>query len=193
MCWQLSVGGIAGYSEAIEKFKTNQLLNDLTHLVTNIQTISFNKNENKYSWINNSYGQLNNILGIYNALDLDKYKHIFNSYIELSTGYGYRDNDQNSFSIILSGLPKQPCIEIAATYWGTNTGFIGLSVGDHHGNSDVYFNKTLVENCDVAKVEDNSYKACAPKTPISVSIAAEWCTSSTRSYTGYSGIALYFK
>ena len=187
----LSVGGIAGYSKAMEKFKTNQILNDLSHLITNIQMISANRNYDKYSWINSSYGHLKDILGTYDAFDLNTGKHLFNGYgLYITTTYGV--GDHKTFTISLENLPKQPCIEIATMDWGSSfSNFVGLTVGESQQVSSAdHVAGTLVENCNIAKEENRRYFACAPKTPLPVSIAAEWCSQYANQ--DYGGINLVF-
>ena len=184
----LSVGGIAGYSKAMEKFKTNQLLNDIAHLVVDVQNISLNQNENKYAWINNSYRQLNNILGVYDAFNLDNYKNIFGGSTHLSIAWDVDIHSENQqyFSISLGGLPLNTCIELLTTDWGaSNSGFVGIGAG--YGADSMPIN-------DAPCTSDTDYQQyfrCYSKKPLSVAIAAKACEKISNNY--YDGVQLTFK
>lgn len=107
----LSVGGISGYSKAMNKFKTNKLLDQITLTITNIQTI-FAQQRN--------FRGLNNDVAI--RAQLVPADMIANSGIINAFGGGVyitaskTDRDENgAFIVAFWGLPKSACIDI-----GTN-------------------------------------------------------------------------
>lgn len=123
----LSVGGIAGYSKAMAKFKTNKVIDQINTISTNVRTL--------YSSQRN-YGGLNNGTAIRMALiPSEMYaasnKSASGSNVEVTNAFGgnlyIHSVDQgtgtdNAYVIAVDALPKTACVSIATTDWGGDSG-----------------------------------------------------------------------
>jgi len=121
----LSVGGIAGYSKAMAKVKTNQTLDQISMLITNIRTLFANQ-------IDFSGATTANIikLGLYSP---EMYKsntelvNPFNGAVTIAAA-----DSNRAFSIKYDGLDTTSCTTIAMADWGgaVSSGLISMKVGD---------------------------------------------------------------
>lgn len=123
----LSVGGIAGYSKAMAKFKTNKVIDQINTISTNVRTL--------YSSQRN-YGGLNNGTAIRMALiPSEMYaasnKSASGSGVEVTNAFGGNlyihsvkqgTGTDNAYIIAVDALPKTACVSIATTDWGGDSG-----------------------------------------------------------------------
>lgn len=123
----LSVGGIAGYSKAMAKFKTNKVIDQINTISTNVRTL--------YSSQRN-YGGLNNGTAIRMALiPSEMYaasnKSASGSGVEVTNAFGGNlyihsvnqgTGTDNAYVIAVDALPKTACVSIATTDWGGDSG-----------------------------------------------------------------------
>ena len=107
----LSVGGIAGYSKAMTKFKTNQIADQVSTIVTNIKTL--------YAQQKN-YEGLNYIsafqLGVTPTELGSDLTNPFNGGVDVKAD----DKDINRFIVYYYGLPKEACISLVTNDWGAS-------------------------------------------------------------------------
>ena len=147
----LSVGGIAGYSKAMNKFKTNKVADNVSMLVANIKTMyaqqsSFN-GLTKSSAV--SMGLVpDELVTTYPSGDTDNavLNNSFNGTVLISASNSVgattaNSNDDLSFNIVFNGLSKEACITLATNDWGSgySSGLIGM----------------LVSNAELAVTDDN--------------------------------------
>ena len=123
----LSVGGIAGYSKAMAKFKTNKVIDQINTISTNVRTL--------YSSQRN-YGGLNNGTAIRMALiPSEMYaasnKSASGASVEITNAFGGNlyihsvvqgTGTDNAYVIAVDALPKTACVSIATTDWGGDFG-----------------------------------------------------------------------
>lgn len=124
----LSVGGIAGYSKAMAKFKTNKVIDQINTISTNVRTL--------YSSQRN-YGGLNNGTAIRMALiPSEMYaasnKSASGSGVKVTNAFGGNlyihsvkqgsGTTDNAYIIAVDALPKTACVSIATTDWGGDSG-----------------------------------------------------------------------
>lgn len=126
----LSVGGIAGYSKAMTKFKINKTIDEVATIVNNIRTLYANQ---KY---------IDELDWEYNETDLQIAKDFIfpaetwvgeeNGYFNHALGGGLdvlMYSSLNTFFISLNGLSKEACTTLAAYDWGGNSsGFAAIVV-----------------------------------------------------------------
>lgn len=94
---------------------------------------------------------------------------------EIAIDSSYLDN---AFHITYYALPKEACIALASTDWGTEntTGIKAVIIGQATGfafTDDDLFGK----DCTNGDYYDESYYACSGHLPIPTSIAAKYCNS----------------
>ena len=112
----LSVGGIAGYSKAMNKFKTNKVADNVSMLVANIKTLYAQQKE--YTDLSNanavSMGVVPDELGT--TADLT---NAFNGTVVISQASSTTGGDKKAFTLTFNGLSREACITLATNDWGS--------------------------------------------------------------------------
>ena len=125
----LSVGGIAGYSKAMAKFKANKVIDQVTMISTNIRTLYASQR---------TFNGLNNVLAKQtNAIPAEMFDNASNSVI--NNGFGgnvhvgtadHLGKPDQAYVIGFDSIPKAACVTMATTDWGgdAGSGFAWMSV-----------------------------------------------------------------
>lgn len=129
----LSVGGIAGYSKAMNKFKTNKVIEQVNMISTNIRTLYSSQK---------SYDNLDEKTAIKTGLiPGEMYDASVASTSKISNAFGgdvlikpldyMSTGDKQAFVIAISKVPQASCVSIATTEWGgdAGSGLIAMYVG----------------------------------------------------------------
>lgn len=182
----LSVGGIAGYSKAMMKFKINKTIQQVAQVATTVRTL-YAQQKDFNGLTTYSYGTSSSLDDIILPDSIQKvsgsYQNEFGGGFEVGTrgdwngpvgNYSYITYD-NHFYIDLTSLPTEACIALGSTDWGSAgaSGIIGISVG--------YFYSAAIDwiysGCKGSDIYENgnSYYACADSLPISPAKIAEAC------------------
>ncbi len=150
----LSVGGIAGYSKAMAKFKTSKALDQVSTTVANVRTLY--SGQPNYSGLNTEIAIKMGAIGAemlsgqspttakvaYNA---------FNGVVTISaTKVSNRDN--GGFELVFSGLSKEACVQMASSDWGSGSGsgLVSVQAGDVAGSKGETSKGTLPLNLAAA-------------------------------------------
>ena len=162
----LSVGGIAGYSKAMMQFKINKTKQQITEIITNVRTLYINQKD-----FNGLFSRGTSISN--EIISNDSIDNAFGNEIAIDSSYL-----DNAFHITYYALPKEACIALASTDWGTEntTGIKAVIIGQATGfafTDDDLFGK----DCTNGDYYDESYYACSGHLPIPTSIAAKYCNS----------------
>ena len=188
----LSVGGIAGYSKAMNKFKTNKVADNLAMIVTNIRTL---------------YAQQNNYDGLTTAtainmgvvpdelINSDKttLKNAFLGPVSISSATvkgldnGTDSGANRGFVVAMGGLTREACVTLATNDWGSgySSGFVGIKAAGTTDtlaadNTEDVFDKV---NCTGKNVANKVGYACvggsAQATPYNVAEASSACDCDT--------------
>ena len=133
----LSVGGIAGYSKAMMKFKINKTIDQISQIAQNIRVLY--ARQKNYRGLG-SLGEPNNkVIYKANLAPREMFEDGTGSY-SMTNPFGgevlvfnsYKSSyyEENAFVIGYYGLPDEACIELATQDWGdgTNSGLIGISI-----------------------------------------------------------------
>jgi hypothetical protein len=144
----LSVGGIAGYSKAMSKYRINKILDQVSMMITNIRTAYAQQQ---------SYGNLDNALAIDMGFVPDdlivagladnavgKIRHVFGGRVFIGSssldGAGEVGQvDKNAFMISLYGLPRDACIAMATADWGagSSSGLLAMHIYSQNRNETI--------------------------------------------------------
>lgn len=130
----LSVGGIAGYSKAMNKFKTNKVADNVSMLVANIKTLY--AQQNTYAGLQNgtavSMGVVPDELGTAYSGDNATLTNAFNGpvFIKQSNSTTGTPADGKAFIIEFNNLSREACITLATNDWGSgySSGLIAMQV-----------------------------------------------------------------
>ena len=150
----LSVGGIAGYSKAMSKYRTNKMIDQATMLITNIRTMFAQQQ---------SYAGLNNSRAVNLALvpeemivnpgqDIKdngtrKLRNVFSGDVEIKNSAIDEDDkntpasgegenatpayaSQGAFRVTFYGISRDACIQVATSDWGagSSSGLVGMHI-----------------------------------------------------------------
>ena len=120
----LSVGGIAGYSQAMSKFKVTKAMDQVQTIITNIRTLY--ASQRKYSKFNAQQAQAMGIL-TEESIDGTKGLNPFGGHIYFDVA-----DDNRTFTITYTGLTGEACVKMATADWGADqsSGLRGMGVGE---------------------------------------------------------------
>jgi len=208
----LSVGGIAGYSKAMNKYKINKTTDQVSMLVANLRTLF--SSQGNYDGLTNGaairFGVVPNDMFETKATYSDNasIKNAFNGAVTIKASKA-RDGDSSkneAFIIVYKGLSQEACVTIATGDWGSGqaSGLIGMAAGqtqeikDENGStsdSDPLINAidALLVDADGGKGATKGQVTAQPGsktsgTPISVTSAVKACDGGENSGAGY-GVA----
>ena len=182
----LSVGGIAGYSKAMMKFKINKTIDQIAMTVTNIRTLY--AQQTTYSGLadTNAYdmGVVDDAMVTAKSQGKNTLANVFGGNVFIGTdasGVKGEADSMGAFVVSFDGLPREACVAIATNDWGSNysSGLLGIKTG----NQDKGLSKAETIGCYVlggTKGNDKDAVAtkgisCASDGPLTVSGAATGC------------------
>jgi type II secretory pathway pseudopilin PulG len=124
----LSVGGIAGYSKAMSKFKISKTQEQIQTLVSNIRAMW--ASEPDYGGLNAQFLITTDILPKDMRAAADKAINAFNGEVTFAEVSG-----EKQFTIKYADLPTNVCIEVATADWGSDSssGLVSIKVGSTAG------------------------------------------------------------
>ena len=171
----LSVGGIAGYSKAMNKFKTNQVADNVSMLVANIKTLY--AQQKTYTGLNNtsavSMGVVPDELGTSATLT-----NAFNGNVFIASGNSTTGETGNrAFVIAFAGLSKEACITLATNDWGSgySSGLIYIkATGAKNETYDITSAAGLI-GCSGSTAAGSAVACPGHNMPMPVQAAANAC------------------
>ena len=132
----LSVGGIAGYSKAMTKFKTNKVADNVSMIVTNIRTLY--AQQKTYEGLDNTTAVQMGVVPdelVTKASD-GTLTNAFLGSVHIGAGTvsgmdgetGTSTGANRGFFVIMNGLPKEACVTLATNDWGSgySSGLVGI-------------------------------------------------------------------
>ena len=124
----LSVGGIAGYSKAMNKFKTNKVADNVSMLVANIKTLY--AQQNSYADLNNANAVSMGVVPDELGTDASNLTNAFNGPVDIhvSDSTDTTNHDNKAFVIYFGKLSREACITLATNDWGSgySSGLIAI-------------------------------------------------------------------
>ena len=192
----LSVGGIAGYSKAMNKFKINKTTDQVSMLIANLRTM-FSAQGN-YKGLDNAQAVNFGIVpdDMYDTCTTAScnLKNPFGGSVvisssDLKAGTGENaTHDQGAFRITYDNLSKEACVTLATGDWGSgqSSGLIAIIAAKDAATATTAAdgNKAYVtETAGTAVTSDGAATIAIPggsavKTPMPVSNAVKSCSSS---------------
>lgn len=195
----LSVGGIAGYSKAMSKYKINKTTDQVSMLVANLRTLF--SNQGNYAELNNKnakgFGVVPN--DMYSSDSDANITNAFAGNVTILAAKARQVGDTSAneaFIIEYAGLTSEACVTIATGDWGSGqaSGLIGVAAGVGSiqtagtlGSIGAKVNEVLVDNygskedsVNIGVVAKKDLVVAAPgasvPTPITVADAVNACT-----------------
>ncbi len=137
----LSVGGIAGYSKAMTKFKINKSMDQVTTLVTKIRTMYGQQKSYEGLDIEQSVS-----MGIIPSDMVENSTSLTNAFAGtvLLGNVKFNNHDAGAFQLVYNGLGQEACVTMATSDWGSgsSSGLLGISIS---GSS-----QAIIESAPVA-------------------------------------------
>ena len=126
----LSVGGIAGYSKAMNKFKTNKVADNVSMIVANVKTLY--AQQKTYEDLDNAEAVSMGVIPdeLISDRDAGTLINAFNGAVFVSQSDSTVDGDGKAFIIEFDSLSKEACITLATNDWGSgySSGLIAMQV-----------------------------------------------------------------
>ena len=129
----LSIGGIAGYSKAMTKWKTNKTIEQTANFIDGLTTLALNQKQ-----LRGTNDEYPTELGSYEPGDIELFKTlgIIDEEMlvdgELKTPFGgdfWFSGVDNEIDIHIYDLPREACMAIATATWGNGKFDIAVSKG----------------------------------------------------------------
>ena len=186
----LSVGGIAGYSKAMEKFKINKTIEQMSQIITNIRTLYAQQTTYDGLIMEGSSG---------NVLDMDIIPDSLitsNSWPYIRNNFGgpvhiQRKYGEKAFYISFGQMPNEACLSIASLDWGSQDGIVGIAVGHGYISYASKFDSLLIENCSDGNYSSRSDASNAGIYSCSSSISVAKIASQIPNWAQYDNDYIY--
>ena len=193
----LSVGGIAGYSKAMNKYKINKTTDQVSMLVANIRTIF--SSQGNYAGLKNSTAKKFGVVpnDMWTKESDESVKNAFNGEVTIIASQARTQDTekdgQEAFTIEYGGMSQEACVTVATGDWGSGqaSGLIGIAAGveTKHptggalGTIGELVAAALTDNNSAATATDAKVLAipghATVPTPITVSQAVTACDGAT--------------
>ena len=140
----LSVGGIAGYSKAMNKYKINKTNDQLSMLIANIRTLF--SSQSSYAGLTNGtaikYGVVPN--DMYTSAAGGNYSanfpisNPFAGAVEIAVSASDAGHTSHAFTVTYENIPQEACVNIMTSDWGSGqgSGLIAIAVAGTDGEDD---------------------------------------------------------
>lgn len=165
----LSVGGIAGYSKAMAKFKANKTIDLVSHTVANTRILFGSQRD--YGDLGTDWGTDTDVqdMALNAKLFPDEvirggkkkddgtwekrptFDNAYAGHVGLYASHRLDSTDDKAFVIVLTGVPQSACIDLATQDWAASSGsgFVAMKVEGVDGDS-VSIDPTLDQTIDAA-------------------------------------------
>ncbi len=161
----LSVGGIAGYSKAMAKFKLSKVMDQVSMTVANVRTLY--SGQPNYSGLTTTTAIQMGAIGaeMLNGKKTTSATEAYNAFngqvfVEAAT-------DGRSFWVTFTGLGKEACVSLGSSDWGSGSGSGLIGVGVEGTGSAA-----------VTSLPASSGTTAAATLPLSLATAASGCSGS---------------
>ena len=163
----LSVGGIAGYSKAMRKYRENKTVDQVSHILTNVRT--FYTNQGSYKGLDNKAAVDYEIVSSEMVEEENTGEGADGGNVTLRNPYGgdvnISTNDANDrFILEYGGIDLLGCITIAIADWGgtSSSGLVEMKIGTGGKDSAMNFTSSLNwKNKTLPITLQEAQKACS--------------------------------
>ena len=171
----LSVGGIAGYSKAMSKYRTNKTIDQITQIINGVRTLY--SGQKNYGGINNTVLRKAKILpesafegsgsGATNPYGINPFGGV---YFIKETGRKTAGDDK-AVMLLVSGVPDEACMELATQDWGAGESLFAVYL---HNSWMVQSDQPQpLENCSGSQVGDGYIIGCSRGSTISLPLTVD--------------------
>lgn len=173
----LSVGGIAGYSKAMNKYKLNKMFDQMSMIVANTRTMY--ATQTNYDGLGNKNAKQFGLVPseMYASVTDSKLSNAYSGQVTIKT-LTYRGTAQGAFVISHANIPSEACVSLLSSDWGSDTssGLIGLGVVAADGSLPETASDTPSATYGTPTGDNSANKAGIP---FSLTLASAACGSNT--------------
>lgn len=168
----LSVGGIAGYTKAMNKYRINKVVDQVTMIVTNIRTLYAMQRdyENLDNTVAFNVGVIPDDMGS-SATDV---KNAFDGDVTIAASGKVTASDNKAFTVVFAGLTKEACVALATGDWGTGHSAGLISVGAAASSANTV-GGTLLNADGSCSTTIGAGSSCYDSLPMPVATASTNC------------------
>ena len=181
----LSVGGIAGYSKAMNKYKINKTTDQVSMLVANIRTLF--SSQGNYQGLDNEQAKKFGVVpnDMYTKVSSDDIKNAFGGKVFIYDSPARAGVDGEAFIVEYNGLTSEACVTVATGDWGSgqSSGLIGIAAAgtsaatEGTGGAGAKLATIYTTNTDgTDDVSIPGASDAANRTPMTVTKAVDLCT-----------------
>ena len=180
----LSVGGIAGYSKAMNKYKINKTTDQVSMLVANIRTLF--SSQGNYQGLDNEQAKKFGVVpnDMYTKVSSDDIKNAFGGKVFIYDSPARAGVDGEAFIVEYNGLTSEACVTVATGDWGSgqSSGLIGIAAAgtsaatEGTGGAGAKLATIYTTNTDgTDDVSIPGASTAANRTPMTVTKAVDLC------------------
>ena len=181
----LSVGGIAGYSKAMNKYKINKTTDQVSMLVANIRTLF--SSQGNYAGLSNEQAKKFGVVpnDMYTKVSSDDIKNAFGGKVFIYDSPARAGVDGEAFIVEYNGLTSEACVTVATGDWGSgqSSGLIGIAAAgtsaatEGTGGAGAKLATIYTTNTDgTDDVSIPGASDAANRTPMTVTKAVDLCS-----------------
>ncbi len=178
----LSVGGLVGYSKAIGRYRVNETINQITHIVQNTRNLFRNQND-LYGGLSfdtvtmSTTNYVNRILAdkakiFPTSIVKNDYKNLFGGDIAFYADGKFTENDGKAFILSFYGIPQEACIELATRDWQSGLGLVAIKITGSRTGYNIQ--ESYIDNC-ITQQKTGTTIICGKNMPASIGQATSSC------------------
>lgn len=190
----LSVGGIAGYSKAMAKFRANKTIDQVSHIVANVRILFGSQktyhdlglnDETTYDIVTKA-ALLPDEMKTGGDTTMAAFTNAYSGTVTLKYAQRFaneaKDKDgaySKAFIIELGSIPQEACVDLASQDWNSSsgTGLVAFAVNNSAGVAAAYTD-TCVSAAATGNTEGSGAMTCVHDMPMTVGNAAMSCNGS---------------
>lgn len=175
----LSVGGIAGYSKAMSRYRVNKTADQVAQIINGVRTLY--SGQKNYAGINNAVLRKAKILpeSAFESSTSNIATNPFGGSISIMATGRKIDGDNKAAMLSFFNIPDEACIELATQDWGAGEGLFAVNIA-----SPIHF----LEGCS-GVFGTNILTGCAGGSVVSLPIPVDKAMMTCH---GSPGIHFYF-
>ncbi|MBQ8481261.1 MAG: hypothetical protein IJ532_01845 [Alphaproteobacteria bacterium] len=176
----LSVGGIAGYSKAMSKFRVNKTVDQISHIAANTRILF--GSQTSYAALGSSADDAKAIIDKAKLFPQEmgkegNYTNPFQGKVEIKSARRFKgDSAAKAFVVTYEGIPEEACVDLATLDWGTGSGGGLVALGVNEDVSDMVTDGAETADANGSKACGGDKVVCGGNAVMSVSNAVAACT-----------------
>ena len=180
----LSVGAIAGYSKAMLKYRTNKIVDQVSHIVANTRILY--GSQTSYDGLDSSTDGGKAIINKARLFPSEMgdgsatkpYTNAFQGDVVIAPSPLREDDDNKAFKLTFYGIPREACVDLATLDWGigSNSGLLGMHIWNAENDDTTEPDYDMDNTYSKSHISDNEYFLTPSSVPLSVSDAVEACS-----------------